>query len=39
MKLLRTAPQVPPILLEIEGDEKKNPTADLSATFRKLEES
>jgi len=39
MQLLRTAPQVPPLLLEIEGDEKKHAGAELSATFRKLEES
>ncbi len=25
MELLRTAPQTPPLLLEIEGEEKKNP--------------
>ena len=39
MELLRTAPQTPPLLLEIEGEEKKNPGEDLTATFRKLEES
>jgi hypothetical protein len=39
MDLLRTAPQVPPLLLEIEGEEKKNHVEDVSATFRKLEES
>jgi sugar phosphate isomerase/epimerase len=37
--LLRTAPQTPPLLLEVEGEEKKSPGADLSATFRKLEET
>jgi sugar phosphate isomerase/epimerase len=39
MELLRTAPQKPPLLLEIEGEEKKNPSEEVSATFRKLEES
>ena len=39
MKLLRTAPQTPPLLLEIDGEEKKSPSADVSATFRKLEDS
>jgi len=39
MKLLRTAPQTPPLLLEIDGEEKKSPSAEVSATFRKLEES
>jgi sugar phosphate isomerase/epimerase len=37
MELLRTAPQTPPLLLEIEGEEKKSPSDSLSATFRKLE--
>ena len=39
MELLRTAPQTPPLLLEIEGEDKKNPGGDVGATFRKLEES
>jgi len=39
MELLRSAPQTPPLLLEIEGEDKKNPGGDVSATFRKLEES
>src|SRR6201997_2160129 len=39
MELLRTAPQTPPLLLEIEGEEKKNPSEEVSATFRKLEDS
>src|SRR5215471_7307350 len=39
MELLRTAPQVPPLLLEIDGEEKKSPSGDVSATFHKLEES
>jgi len=37
--LLRTAPQTPPLLLEIEGEEKKNSGEEVSATFRKLEDS
>ena len=39
IELLRTAPQTPPLLLEIEGEEKKSPGEDVSATFRKLEDS
>jgi sugar phosphate isomerase/epimerase len=39
MELLRTAPQTPPLLLEVEGEEKKNPGEELGATFRKLEDS
>ena len=39
MELLRTAPQTPPLLLEIEGEEKKSPGEEVSATFRKLEDS
>jgi sugar phosphate isomerase/epimerase len=39
MKLLRTVQQIPPLLLEIEGDEKKNASAELRSTFKKLEES
>lgn len=39
MELLRTLPQTPPLLLEIDGEEKKNPSEDVSATFRKLEEA
>jgi sugar phosphate isomerase/epimerase len=38
MELLRSAPQVPPLLLEIEGDEKVNPADKMSETFRKLDE-
>lgn len=38
MELLRRLPQTPPLLLEIDGEDKKNPTEDVSATFRKLEE-
>jgi hypothetical protein len=36
---LRTAPQKPPLLLEIDGEAKKNPGEELSATFQKLEDS
>ncbi len=39
MELLRTAPQTPPLLLEVEGEDKKNSGEDISATFRKLEDS
>ena len=39
MELLRTAPQTPPLLLEVEGEDKKSPGEELSATFRKLEDS
>jgi hypothetical protein len=39
MELLRTAPQTPPLLLEIEGEEKRSPGDEVSATFRKLEDS
>ena len=38
MALLRTAPHQPPLLLEIEGEEKINPLEKLQAAFRKLEE-
>jgi sugar phosphate isomerase/epimerase len=38
MELLRTAPQKPPLLLEIDGEEKKNPADEVSATFKKLED-
>jgi sugar phosphate isomerase/epimerase len=37
MELLRSAPHVPPLVLEIEADEKVNPLEKLSATFEKLE--
>jgi len=39
VELLQTAPQTPPLLLEIEGDEKKSPSTNVSETFRKLENS
>jgi sugar phosphate isomerase/epimerase len=37
MALLRSAPQVPPLLLEIEGDEKVNPVEKIGPAFDKLE--
>ncbi len=37
MELLRSAPHTPPLLLELEGDEKVNPLEKLQATFDKLE--
>jgi sugar phosphate isomerase/epimerase len=37
MELLRSAPQRPPVLLELEGDEKVNPLEKLGATFEMLE--
>ncbi|MBZ5705674.1 MAG: sugar phosphate isomerase/epimerase [Acidobacteriia bacterium] len=37
MELLRSAPHTPPLLLEIEGDEKANVPDGMSETFRKLE--
>jgi sugar phosphate isomerase/epimerase len=39
MELLRNAPHTPPLLLEIEGDEKVNVAEGMSEAFRKLEES
>jgi sugar phosphate isomerase/epimerase len=39
IELLRTAPQTPPLLLEIEGEEKKSPSEEVIATFQKLEGS
>jgi sugar phosphate isomerase/epimerase len=39
MELLRSTPQTPPLLLEIEGEEKKTPGEDVKAAFRKLEDS
>ena len=39
MELLRSAPQKPPLLLEIDGEEKKSPSDEVSATFQKLEDS
>jgi sugar phosphate isomerase/epimerase len=37
MELLRSAPHTPPLLLEIEGDEKLNPADKMGETFKKLE--
>jgi len=37
MELLRSAPQTPPLLLELESDEKVNPLEKLGAAFEKLE--
>jgi sugar phosphate isomerase/epimerase len=37
MDLLRSAPQTPPMLLEIEGDEKASPLEKIKQTFDKLE--
>jgi sugar phosphate isomerase/epimerase len=37
MELLRSAPQTPPLLLEIEGDEKVSPLEKIRQTFDKLE--
>ena len=34
--LLRTAPHKPPLLLEIEADEKINPVEKMSEVFRNL---
>ena len=36
MELLRSAPHTPPLLLEIEGDEKVNPVEKMDEAFRKL---
>jgi len=37
MDLLRSAPHTPPLLLEIEGDEKVNPVEKMAEAFEKLE--
>ncbi len=37
MELLRTAPQRPPLLLELEHDDKVNPLEKLGGTFDRLE--
>jgi len=39
VELLRSAPHTPPLLLEIEGDEKLNPVEKMTETFEKLEGS
>ncbi len=36
MKLLRSAPHTPPLLLEIEAHEKVNPLEKMGAAFRNL---
>jgi sugar phosphate isomerase/epimerase len=36
MELLRSAPHTPPLLLEIEADEKVNPVEKMNETFGKL---
>jgi sugar phosphate isomerase/epimerase len=38
VELLRSAPQTPPLLLELNEDEKVNPLEKLQETFEKLEE-
>jgi len=37
IELLRSAPQTPPVLLELEGNEKVNPLEKLGGAFEKLE--
>jgi sugar phosphate isomerase/epimerase len=37
MELLRSAPHTPPVLLEIEADEKVNPVEKMKEAFEKLE--
>src|ERR1700693_4067748 len=37
MELLRSAPQTPALMLELEGDEKVNPLEQIGRTFDKLE--
>jgi sugar phosphate isomerase/epimerase len=39
MELLRSAPARPPLLLELEGDDKVNPLEKLGEAFGKLEEA
>jgi len=39
MDLLRSAPQTPPLLLELAEDEKVNPLEKLPELFEKLEGS
>jgi len=39
ISLIRTAPQVPPLLMEIAGDEKTDVREGMQKTFRKLQES
>jgi hypothetical protein len=37
MELLRSAPHTPPLLLEIEADDKINPVEKMREAFDKLE--
>jgi sugar phosphate isomerase/epimerase len=37
MELLRSAPHTPPLLLEVEADEKVNPAEKMKEAFNKLE--
>jgi sugar phosphate isomerase/epimerase len=39
MQLLRSAPNTPPLLLEIEADEKVNPVAAMTEIYEKLEKT
>jgi sugar phosphate isomerase/epimerase len=39
MELLRSAPNTPPLLLEIEHDEKANPLEKIGEAFEKLEKN
>jgi sugar phosphate isomerase/epimerase len=39
VQLLRSAPNTPPMLLEIEADEKVNPVAAMSEAYEKLEQN
>ena len=39
MQLLRTAPHVPPLLMEIEGEGKSNIPEGMATAFRKMEEA
>jgi sugar phosphate isomerase/epimerase len=39
MELLRAAPHTPPVLLEIEADEKVNPVEKMGETFTELEKA
>lgn len=38
IQLLRSCPQIPPLLLEIEADEKVNPVQAMGDAYRKLEQ-
>jgi sugar phosphate isomerase/epimerase len=38
MKMLHSAPHVPPLLMEIEGNEKNEVVSRMSAAFRKVED-